>query len=83
MSQHKDILNYLKAGNSITPIEALNLFGCFRLSAVIFDLKAPNGGAYDIRTTPIQKGKKRFAQYKLHPKKEVQPIMGFGERRFL
>lgn len=37
---HKaQILSYLKAGNSITPLDALQLFGCFRLGARIWDLR--------------------------------------------
>ena len=43
-SQAKRILAYMKAGNRITPIEALNLFGCFRLGARIADLK--DGGRF-------------------------------------
>jgi|13_taG_2_1085334.scaffolds.fasta_scaffold10982_5 hypothetical protein len=39
MSQEKQILEYLQAGNKITPIDALNLFGCFRLGARICDLR--------------------------------------------
>mgnify|MGYP003658599951 CR=1 FL=1 len=38
-SQKERILDYMKRGRSLTPIDALNIFGCFRLSAVIFDLK--------------------------------------------
>ena len=30
-SQKKRILRYLLNGNSLTPLDALNLFGCFRL----------------------------------------------------
>ena len=40
LSQKKQILAYMKEGNRITPIEALNLFGCFRLPARIADIKA-------------------------------------------
>lgn len=39
MSQEKQILEYLQAGNKITPIDALNMFGCFRLGARICDLR--------------------------------------------
>lgn len=39
-SQAKKILAYMKAGNRITPIDALNLFGSFRLGARIADLRA-------------------------------------------
>ena len=38
-SQAKRILAYMQEGHRITPIEALNLFGCFRLGARIADLK--------------------------------------------
>ena len=39
MSQKKAILNYLEGGNSLTPIDALNKFGCFRLGARICELR--------------------------------------------
>lgn len=38
-SQNAQILDHLKTGKEISPIDALNLFGCFRLSARIHDLK--------------------------------------------
>ena len=62
MSQKLQILSHLKSGKTITPIEALNLFGCFRLGARINDLR--NEG-YEITTTLIQQGEKRFAEYSL------------------
>ena len=34
-SQKAIILEYMKQGHSISPMEALNLFGCFRLGARI------------------------------------------------
>ena len=40
LSQAKRILAYMKAGNRITPIEALEKFGSFRLGARIADLRA-------------------------------------------
>lgn len=33
------ILRHLKRGRSITPVEALDMFGTFRLGARIYDLK--------------------------------------------
>ena len=39
MTQKDQILTHLKAGKPITPIDALNMFGCFRLGARIFDIK--------------------------------------------
>jgi len=41
------VLNYLKQGNSITQIEAIKLFNCYRLSAAIHRLR--NAG-YEIET---------------------------------
>lgn len=39
MSQEDQILEHLVLGNEITPIDALQKFGCFRLGARIWDLK--------------------------------------------
>ena len=38
-SQKKQILDYLKNGKSLTQMEALNLFGCFRLASRICELR--------------------------------------------
>lgn len=39
MTQNEMILMYLENFDSITPIEAIEQFGCTRLSARIFDLR--------------------------------------------
>ena len=61
-SQSARILSHLKSGKSITPIEALTLFDCFRLGARIADLRKEG---YEIKTTILNKGVKRFASYSL------------------
>ena len=62
-SQKAKILKHLEDGHSITPMEALNSFGCFRLSAVIFDLKQEG---HDIKTKMVDNPNgKKFAQYSL------------------
>ena len=62
-SQASAILQYLKEGKGITPIDALNLFGCFRLGARIADLKKMG---YDIVTERIKvEGGKYVARYHL------------------
>lgn len=62
-AQSQSILEHLKQGNSITPIEALNKFGCFRLGARIFDLKKYFNAS--IKTEMIKSEGKRFAKYSL------------------
>tara|TARA_R100000329_G_C7539860_1_gene190566 strand:- start:451 stop:663 length:213 start_codon:yes stop_codon:yes gene_type:complete len=62
-SQKARILEHLKSGKTITPIDALNDFGCMRLADVIFRLK--NDG-WDIATIDTKSANgKRFASYKL------------------
>ena len=39
MTQNEKILNYLEIHGSITPLDALELYGCMRLSARIYDLR--------------------------------------------
>lgn len=39
ISQTDQILNYLQAGNVLTPLEALRKFNCLRLGARIYDLR--------------------------------------------
>lgn len=60
-SQAKRILAYMKDGHRITPIDALNLFGSFRLGARIADLRAQG---HDIQsefvTTPSGKRVKAY-----------------------
>jgi anaerobic glycerol-3-phosphate dehydrogenase len=64
MSQNQKIANYLNKGRKLTPIDALNKFGCFRLAARIADLR--NQGL-NIETTIIKlKNNKQVAQYWLN-----------------
>ena len=63
ISQNKEILKYLQTGNKITPLEALNLFGCFRLGARIFELKE-QGHNIETKRITLSNGK-RVAEYQL------------------
>ena len=58
MTQNEGILNYLKTGRTLSPIEALNLFGCFRLAARCADLREAGHNIINI-------GDSKFAVYKL------------------
>ena len=61
MSQEKQILAHLKR-KAITPIEALERYGCFRLAARIHDLRDKG---HDIQVRMVERGEKVFAQYSL------------------
>lgn len=70
-SQASKILEHLKQGNTITPMEALNLFGCFRLGARIWDLKDEG---YNIVTETEENEGKRYAKYKLITEAKQQSL---------
>lgn len=38
-SKHNEVLNYLKKNGSITSMEAIEMFGATRLSAIIFNIR--------------------------------------------
>lgn len=46
MKQADQILEYLKSGRTLTALDALQMFGCFRLAARIWELR---GQGYDIQ----------------------------------
>jgi len=62
MSQDTAILNYLKKGKKLTPLDALHRFGCFRLSARVYDLR---GRGHNIVSKTIQVSGKRVSEYSL------------------
>ena len=62
MSQTEAIREHLESGRDLTPLDALDLFGCFRLAARIDELRAEG---LDIETIIERRGRKRFARYKL------------------
>jgi len=61
-SQTALILEHLKAGKTINPIEALNMFNCFRLSGRIADLRRQG---YNIVTDYETAKGKHWANYRL------------------
>lgn len=61
-SQNEEILAHLKTGKSISPMEALGRFGCFRLGGRIYELKHQG---YNIVTDMVTKNGKRYAEYRL------------------
>lgn len=61
-SQCGEILAYLQTGLSLSPLEALEKFGCFRLGGRIYDLRKQG---HKIETVMVGKNGKRFASYSL------------------
>ena len=62
-SQAEQIALHLELGHELTPMQALEWFGCFRLAARIKDLRARG---YSIDTLDREHNGKRFAAYRLH-----------------
>lgn len=63
MTQNAAIRAHLEAGRSITPLDALALFGCLRLGARIYDLK--QDGMKIVSVPTYVPGGKRVATYHL------------------
>lgn len=61
-SQNQAILQHLQAGNVLTHLDALHLFGCARLAARINDLRMRGA---QIVTDTVVEGGKRFARYRM------------------
>ena len=62
MSQRDAILNHLESGRTITSLEALNLYGCLRLAAIIYSLREEE---FKIKTEMIDVNGKTIAEYSL------------------
>ena len=62
MTQNSLILKHLQENKKINPLEALNLYGCFRLGARIYNLKQEG---HNIETKMKNNGVKKnhFAEY--------------------
>ena len=58
LSQKDHVLYWLKAGRSITPKDAYEVYGIMRLATIIFDLREEG---YEISNI----SKEKYAEYKL------------------
>ncbi len=65
MTQTDAIRSFLLEGNSLTPIDALERFGCFRLAARIDDLRQEG---LDIETVKERRNGKSYARYQMRDK---------------
>ena len=67
MSDKTRVLEYLRANGSITPLEAFNGFGCYRMGARIWDLRHDG---HSISTEMVEGRdrngeRERYARYRL------------------
>jgi len=62
MKQAEMILKDLKKGKRITPMSALSDYGCFRLSARIYDLKE---AGHPVQSRMVTDNDKTYAEYSL------------------
>jgi Helix-turn-helix domain len=67
MSQCTEILNYLKAGRTLTHLSAYNLFDCNRLAARAYELKR-RGHKIKTETIATSRGKRIAVYYLKGPK---------------
>ena len=68
-SQASQIADYMMQGNKITPLEALDLFGSLRLSAIIFVLRERR---YKIQVERVKTSTGKWvAQYWINPEDRV------------
>lgn len=68
MSQSDKILAHLQ-NKPITPLEALNLYGCFRLSGRIKDLREEG---HPIQTEMVKENGKNFAKYFISKPRQLE-----------
>jgi len=61
-TQNEQILRHLKRGRKITPLQALNLYGCLRLSGRILELREQG---HPIKSEMVKVNNKRVARYSL------------------
>lgn len=62
MSQNTEILAHLRRGHALTPLQALQRFGCFRLAARIYDLEQRG---HRIARKTVRSGRKLVTAYYL------------------
>jgi hypothetical protein len=62
MTQTEQIRQHLVTGESITPLDALQSYGCFRLAARIDELRK---AGLDIETVKESRNGKSYARYRI------------------
>ena len=62
MTKKKKILTHLQSGRTITSMEAIDLYKCTRLAAIIYSLKDEG---YNIESKNVKGTNTNYARYKL------------------
>ena len=62
MTQNQNILIDLQEGKKISPLSALQDYGCMRLAARIWELRQDG---HDIQSVPVTKGKTTWVEYNM------------------
>ena len=62
LSQCERILIHLQSGKTINPLQALDLYGCLRLGARIYDLKR---AGFDIDSRLVHENGVQYAEYSM------------------
>ena len=62
LSQCDRILTHLQSGKTINPLQALDLYGCLRLGARIYDLKQ---SGFDIDSRLVHENGVQYAEYSM------------------
>jgi hypothetical protein len=61
-TQRDRLREWLKSGHPVTPLNALQMWGCMRLGARVLELRREG---LDVKTTMVQDGRTRYARYHL------------------
>jgi hypothetical protein len=74
MTQMHDVLAALKQGRSLTPLEALREFGCFRLGARVHELREAGWPIHrELVHVEGEHGPARVARYSLPQDRKAWP----------
>lgn len=76
-SQTEQILEALRQGRELTPIDALREFGSFRLGARIWELQQ---AGYEIDSKIVHQNGKHYASYKLIVQRSDASLSPIDER---
>jgi hypothetical protein len=71
MTQTDAIRAHLRSGRGITPLQALDDYGCFRLAARIDELRREG---MDIETVNEIRNGKKFARYQIRKRQAELPL---------